>query len=169
VHSLILFRHGKSDWDAAYGNDHDRPLADRGRRAARCMGRLLAHLDQVPDVAVSSSALRARDTLQLAAGAGRWRCELRIDERLYESTAEAMLAWLSSLADDPETLLLTGHEPTWSTFAGRLLGAAALRVPTAAMLRIDFEADHWEQVRFGSGQLRWLLPPKPVCRLLDGD
>jgi phosphohistidine phosphatase len=80
-----------------------------------------------------------------------------------------MLAWLSTIADNPGNLLLTGHEPTWSTFAGRLVGTAAIRVPTAAMLRIDFEVDHWEQVRYGSGQLRWLLPPKTACRLLDGD
>jgi phosphohistidine phosphatase len=168
MRSLILFRHGKSDWDAGYGADHDRPLADRGRRAARCMGRLLARLDQVPDVAVSSSALRARDTLHLAAGAGRWRCEIRIDEQLYESSADAMLAWLSTVADNPGNLLLTGHEPTWSTFAGRLVGDAILRVSTGAMLRIDFEIERWDQAAFGAGQLRWLMPPKIACRLLGG-
>lgn len=169
MRSLILFRHGKSDWDAPYGIDHDRPVAARGRRAARCMGQLLARLDQLPDLAVSSTALRARDTLQLAANAGRWQCELRTDERLYEATADAMLGWLQGIADNPETLLLTGHEPTWSTFAGRLIGDAAIRVPTAAMLRIDFETDDWRQVQFGGGQLRWLLPPKTVCRLVDDD
>ena len=46
--SLILFRHGKSDWDAPYANDHERPLANRGKEAARCMGRLLSHTRQVP-------------------------------------------------------------------------------------------------------------------------
>lgn len=168
MRSLILFRHAKSDWDAAYTGDHDRPLAARGRRAAACMGRLLARLDQVPDLAVSSTALRARDTVQRAARAGRWRCELRLDARLYETTADEMLAWLHAMDDDPACLLLTGHEPTWSTFAGQLVGGGSLRLPTGAMLRIDFDA-HWDQVGFGRGSLRWLLPPKPVCRLLDDD
>jgi len=166
--SLILFRHGKSDWDAPFANDHERPLASRGKDAARCMGRLLTHTRQIPDLAVSSSAQRARDTLHLAARAGHWKCPLRIDSALYEATTAAMLAWIHCLDTTPECLLLTGHEPTWSELGGRLIGKATLRVPTGAMLRIDFEAEDWTQVDFGSGELRWLLPPKIVCRSKGG-
>ena len=39
---LLVFRHGKSDWDADYGVDFERPLALRGQKAARTMGRFLA-------------------------------------------------------------------------------------------------------------------------------
>lgn len=161
--SLILFRHGKSDWDAPFANDHERPLASRGREAARCMGRLLGQTRQVPDLAVSSSALRARDTLHLAARAGHWKCPMRIESSLYQSSPSAVLAWVNNLGENPECLLLTGHEPTWSELAGRLIGKAVVRVPTAAMLRIDFEVEAWQQLAFGSGELRWLLPPKVVC------
>ena len=37
---IILYRHGKSDWGAAYGSDHDRPLAKRGINSAKIMGKL---------------------------------------------------------------------------------------------------------------------------------
>jgi phosphohistidine phosphatase len=74
-----------------------------------------------------------------------------------------VLAWVNNLGENPECLLLTGHEPTWSELAGRLIGKAVVRVPTAAMLRIDFEVGAWQQLAFGSGELRWLLPPKVVC------
>ena len=164
MRSLILFRHGKSDWDAAFTADHERPLADRGREAARCMGKLLDQTKQNPDLAISSSALRARDTQQLAARAGHWDCPMRIDEALYETAPNAMLAWMTALKDNPERLLLTGHEPTWSDFAGRLIGRAVMKVPTAAMLRIDFEIDHWNKLGFGNGELRWLIPPKVFCK-----
>jgi phosphohistidine phosphatase len=167
--SLILFRHGKSDWDAAYESDHERPLAGRGRDAARCMGKVLAKIDQVPDLAISSSAQRARDTLRLAAKAGRWDCPTRIDSALYETEPTALLHWLQGLDIQPGRLLLTGHESTWSGFAGRLIGDASLRVPTACLLRVDFAADGWQQVRFGAGELRWLMPPKIVCDLLAAD
>lgn len=167
--SLILFRHGKSDWDAPFANDHERPLAARGKEAARCMGRWLQQSQQVPDLAISSSALRARDTLQIAARAGKWKCPLRIESALYDTSSSAVLGWLQRLDDNPDCLLLTGHEPTWSELAGRLIGGKALlRVPTGAMLRIDFEVETWAQVEFGSGELRWLLPPKPLCRNRHG-
>lgn len=162
--SLILFRHGKSDWDVPYGTDHDRPLASRGRAAADCMGQALSRAGQTPELAVSSTAVRARDTLQIAARAGDWQCPLRFERALYESSPRAVLSWLRDLEEDPESLLLTGHEPTWSALAGNLVGEARIRVPTAAMLKIDFEVDRWNQVDFGLGQLRWLIPPKLICK-----
>ena len=161
--SLILFRHGKSDWDSPYSTDHERPLTSRGKEAARCMGRMLSKTRQVPGLAVSSSAIRARESLHLAARAGHWKCPIRIDSALYESSATAMLSWLKGLDDAPDCLLLTGHEPTWSDLAGRLVGKALIRVPTGAMLRVDLEIEAWQQIEFGVGELRWLLPPKVVC------
>ena len=167
--NLILFRHGKSDWDAPFANDHERPLSSRGKDAARLMGRMLSRTQQVPDLAVSSSALRARDTLHLAARAGHWKTPMRIDSALYESSAGDVLNWMRSINESPERLLLTGHEPTWSDLAGRLVGGKSLlRVPTGAMLRIDFDADSWSEVEFASGELRWLLPPRMVGRLCGG-
>jgi phosphohistidine phosphatase SixA len=43
--TLLLMRHAKSDWDANYNLDHDRPLNGRGERSARLMGRVLTGLD----------------------------------------------------------------------------------------------------------------------------
>lgn len=168
MRSLILFRHGKSDWDAPYATDHERPLNTRGKEAARCMGRLLTHTGQIPDLAVSSSAQRARHTLQLAAQAGRWHCPMRIESALYESSASAVLAWIKGLDEEPGCLLLTGHEPTWSELAGRLIGQALLKVPTGAMLRIDFDAESWREIEAGGGELRWLVPPKLVQKIKCG-
>ena len=48
--TLLLMRHAKSDWDADYGPDHDRPLNERGLRSARLMGRVLAEEGLVPDL-----------------------------------------------------------------------------------------------------------------------
>ena len=165
MRGLILFRHGKSDWDAPYSTDHERPLANRGKEAARCMGRLLSQTGQVPDLAVSSSALRARETLQLAAQAGRWHCPMRIESALYEHSARDVLAWVKALEDNPECLLLTGHEPTWSELAGQLIGQALIKVPTGAMLRIEFEVEDWQTIEAGQGELRWLVPPKLVQKI----
>ena len=168
MRSLILFRHGKSDWDTPFTSDHDRQLAQRGRESAKVMGRFLQHVGQVPELAVASTAVRARDTLQLAARAGHWNSPMRTEAALYESTPAKVVDWLQTLDSDASTLLLVGHEPTWSELAGELIGRAVVRVPTGAMLRIDFHDDNdsWQALRPGSGELRWLLPPKLVGRLM---
>src|SRR2546428_3125668 len=82
--ALILLRHGKSDWQADYGaDDRARPLARRGRKAAKTMGRFLARAGQVPDAAITSPAVRAHDTLQLAMDGGGWTCPARTAPSLY--------------------------------------------------------------------------------------
>jgi phosphohistidine phosphatase len=159
VRTIILFRHAKSDRDAASGSDHERRLAKRGRQAARRMGRYLAALGEVPDRAISSSAVRALETVRLAAKAGAWSCPVEPTDLLYETSPPAALRLLRGLPARVGSVLLVGHEPTWSSLAGRLVGRAGLRLPTAAMARIDFEAASWSEVAFGGGTLVWLVTP----------
>lgn len=160
MRTLFLLRHGKSDWDAGAEGDEDRPLAKRGREAAGLVGRFLRLARRIPDSAVSSSALRARETVEIAVREGGWGCPIRATRALYESDPVRVLAEIRSEADSTQRLLLAGHEPTWSELASRLVGGGNLRVPTACLVRIDFDVESWRDVDFGAGELVWLVPPK---------
>ena len=162
--TLYFLRHGKSDWDAAYGDDHERPLAKRGRKAAKQLGKLLTDWKQQPDRIVTSSAVRALQTLDYARKAGGWQVPERVTEALYLAEPEAVLAEIHAEPDTAERLLLVGHEPTWSETISRLIGGGDVRVPTAAVARVDLDVEAWRDIQFGDGQLIWLLPP----RLLEG-
>ena len=61
--SILLFRHGKSDWNANYKRDHDRPLSKRGVKAAKIMGLHLLNIQQIPDLIMR--ALHSDYKLQL--------------------------------------------------------------------------------------------------------
>jgi phosphohistidine phosphatase len=155
---LILFRHGKSDWDAEYEGDCDRPLAQRGIKAAKRMGRLLSHA--VPDWVITSSAVRAQATTELAMQAGGWDCSVQVTEQLYEASPDQVLAVVHQVPSAVNTLILVGHEPTGSTLTSQLIGGGQIRLPTAAMVCIEFESEAWSQIRKGQGTLIWLLQPK---------
>ena len=157
---LLIFRHAKSDWNAGYTFDHDRPLAPRGTAAAKRMGRFLARLGQVPDQVISSSAVRAWQTVELAAQAGDWPCPLEATRDLYDTSSDQMLEIIRGCSDATSRLLVAGHQPTCSTLAGRLVGRALIRYPTAAMVRIDLPRDRWGSVRWGEGSLIWYVTPK---------
>ena len=60
-----VLRHAKSSWDDPGLDDHDRPLAPRGKRAGAAMARWIAAHDVRPAVVLCSSAVRARATLEL--------------------------------------------------------------------------------------------------------
>jgi phosphohistidine phosphatase len=162
---LILFRHGKSDWEASFNRDHDRPVAERGRQASQTMGRWLAAVDQVPNLAITSSAVRAKTTLELAAAAGQWGCPTQVTDELYEATVEAVLRVIHQQPEGHHSLMLVGHEPTWSDTLTYLMGGGMVRMPTAAMACLRFEVDHWAQVGHGRGTLLWLMLPKLLTSL----
>jgi phosphohistidine phosphatase len=163
--SVILLRHAKSDWEADYESDHDRPLNKRGRKAAAMMGHYLGSLGQLPDLVLSSTALRARETVSRAAEAGDWDCPVELTPELYEASPGSALELIRNRDDALGSLLLTGHEPTWSVLAGILVGGASLRMPTAAMARIDFSVESWGDVEPGNGTLIWQVTPKLLGRI----
>jgi phosphohistidine phosphatase len=159
--TLILFRHGKSDWEEGEGKeDHDRPLSKRGVKAAQTMGKFLSLARAEPDSIVTSSAERARSTVELAADAGSWECPMRVTRALYEAAPERVLREIQAEPAKTKTLLLGGHEPTWSELVSLLVGGGRVRIPTACMARVDFEVESWKGVAFGKGLLVWVVPPK---------
>lgn len=156
--SLLMLRHAKSDWKVEYGHDDlHRPLAKRGVRAARAIGRFLAETGQVPDRALVSPALRATQTLDLAARAGHWECRVSICDELYGGVEDVFEA-IRDRGGDSKLLMIVGHQPAWSLAASRLASGAAFDLPTASLLRLDFNEDIWSTVQ-GNGLIRWLVTP----------
>ena len=93
MRSVLLLRHAKSSWKHPDLSDHDRALNKRGKSDAQCMGRLLKKENFIPDIIISSTAIRARATaetgiLQLKAIDDVWR-ELPKKER--DNTIEALI------------------------------------------------------------------------------
>jgi phosphohistidine phosphatase len=156
---LMLMRHAKSDWDAAYATDHDRPLSRRGRESAVVMGIVLARAGLAPDLAISSSAVRARTTVELAAEAGSWNATIEISPALYGTSPHAALDVASRSADGVDSLMLVGHEPTWSGLVHHLTGAR-VNVKTATVVGIELPGDTWRRVGDAQGALEFVLQPR---------
>jgi len=156
---LILMRHGKSDWDAAYDADRDRPLNDRGVAAARTMGRVLTDAGEVPDKILSSPAVRAMTTAQLAADGGGWSVGVEIRDALYGASPGEVLDTIHASGGKAERLLVVGHEPTTSQTVSVLCGGS-VRVATATAVGLDLGPDDWHRLEPGSTTLAYVLPPR---------
>jgi phosphohistidine phosphatase len=155
----MLFRHGKSDWGADYGLDRDRPLNARGERAANTMGMVLRNLGEAPDRIVSSTAIRAESTAEMARISGGWSGPLELSEDLYEASPAGCLAVAARHGGDAERLMLVGHEPTWSSLIATLTGGR-VAVRTGTIVAIDLEIDDWRRAPGASGSLAYALHPR---------
>jgi phosphohistidine phosphatase len=159
--SIIIFRHGKSDWDASYNSDHDRPLSKRGRRAAKDMGRFLTQINQIPEQVISSSAMRAKNTAKLAMEHGNWFSGFSIESKIYGGSSDTLLDIIHHLDNKIQSVCLVGHEPTCSNFISQCTFHSQ-RFTTASMAKINYKTESWNEIKFGMGILDWIKSPKEI-------
>lgn len=149
-HTLILLRHAKSDWSGHEG-DHDRPLAKRGRRQAPEAGRWLAANVASIDLAIVSTANRARSTWDLASDELDEPPQTRLDDDAYAASAADLLHMVRSLDEALNTVVLVGHNPGIEELA-EVLTAERVPMPTSALAVIELTST-WD----GAGRARGLL------------
>ena len=141
--TLILLRHGKSDWSGGEP-DHLRPLARRGHRQVPEAGRWLADHVGVIDLAVVSPAERTRETWRLAAAELAVRPPVREDERVHAGSARALLDVVRELPVEVTTVVLVGHNPGLEDLVASLTGHG-VPMPTSALAVIDISGP-WSAV-----------------------
>ena len=161
MRTLYLLRHAKSSWKDPSQADFERPLANRGRKACEIVSRVIQDRGLEFDLVLCSTAIRARETIDLVSKYAKLRSELRFDERIYEATVSELLEIVSQLENDRKAVLLVGHNPGFEDLVGRLSGSHE-RMPTAALACIEFSIDHWEDVSDGGAKLAWLLTPRQL-------
>ena len=162
--ALLILRHAKSSWDHPGLRDHDRPLNPRGRRDAPRMGRLLAERELVPDRIVSSTAVRARTTAELAAAEFGEEVEIETTYDLYGASPDGYIEVAEGMGGTAERLMLVGHNPGSTSLVWRLAGEGE-SMPTAALAAVELHIDDWSELgsaRRGSLTGFWrpkALPP----------
>jgi phosphohistidine phosphatase len=119
---VYLLRHAKSSWKHPELPDHDRPLAGRGRRAAKAIVRHMRAQEFVPELVLCSTARRARETLERIEPA-LGRAPVRVERELYGASARELLARLRRLPDDVGSVLVIGHNPGMHELAVELAGS----------------------------------------------
>jgi phosphohistidine phosphatase len=156
---IVLFRHAKADWPQV--SDHERPLADRGRKDAAVAGRKLADTGIPFDLALCSTATRTRETWKLAVHELPHRPKTVYEERLYEASPGELIAVLNEIPDDAHDVVLIGHNPgvqgLADILAGQSEGDARDRMssrgfPTAAFAVLSFSGS-WKTLEPGAATL----------------
>jgi len=164
---LFVLRHAKSSWDNPGLDDHERPLADRGRRALDVIAAHLAATGTEPELVLCSSARRTRETLDGIAVGG----EHVIEPALYAATTEEVLDRLRQLPDRIACAMLVGHNPAAQMLVLRLTNhdsagiedpgrdVVKRKFPTGALATLAFDCQ-WRELAPGCARLEGFTTPK---------
>jgi len=156
-----LLRHAKSSWKDTSVKDFDRPLNQRGLKAAPAIGRLMRKRKLQPELVLSSPAERARQTTQLVLEAAGLKTEVRYDERIYEASAARLFEIVSQIDEEAGMVMMVGHNPGFEELLEALTGEAR-GLSTAALACIELDSEKWSKVKAGENRLAWLVKPKEV-------
>jgi phosphohistidine phosphatase len=159
--TLYLLRHAKSSWKNPDLQDFERPLNNRGKRAAETVGRWLRKENVVPDLVICSCAVRARETIELVLKASKQQIEVRYDERIYEAGPLRLLEVISQIENERRSVMLVGHNPGMEELL-QLLTGEVRQMPTAALAKIGLKSLKWNGIAGNKGKLEWLIKPKEL-------
>ena len=124
---LTLLRHAKSDWNSAATSDFDRPLNQRGKKAAPLMG--------------------TRQTATIIAEQVDYPEErIEFAEEIYDAARLTLINLVKSLSDDFEDVMLIGHNPGFSELGEWLTPEAPDWLPTCGLLELELACASWTEI-----------------------
>jgi phosphohistidine phosphatase len=165
--TLILLRHGKSDWSTDK-DDFDRPLKKRGKNASSLAGEWLSANNRVPDFVITSPAARAMQTAEIACESmGINKEDIYSRKHIYLATPEELLYVLEDCPEQAHCVMLVGHNPGLEELLYYLVdGSMTIPedgkiMPTATLAILEMP-DKWIHLQGGSASLELLLRPREL-------
>ena len=142
--NVYFIRHAKSSWDDSSLRDSERPLNKRGLRDAPFMAKLLKGKGVQADMIISSPANRALTTAKYFASEMNLPDEkFDINNIIYGAYPEDVLRLVKNVDNSVNTLLVFGHNPTFTGIVNRFTEDYIANVPTCGIVKIEADIDSW--------------------------
>lgn len=157
--TLYLLRHAKAVKLPGISGDIDRPLHEIGYEEAYRIAAGLFSAGEVPELIISSPAVRAISTALIFQRSLHLSDEkVKIMERIYEASLHDIYEIVSGLDDKYSSVMLVGHNPAFSLLAAKM-DPAISHIPTSGVVRFDFEVEKWRHSSYINAEMRLFRYP----------
>lgn len=168
LHRLLLLRHAKSSHEDPNLVDFERPLNKRGVKDCRRIGKWLKSEALVPDLVISSPAVRAKETaLRVCKRMGYPAEEIQWEDSIYDANVRTLLKLLVEVPEETHTVMLVGHHEGLETMILRMsrwadIPAEPKLIPTCAVAHLDINGQ-WSEVKKCEARLRAIMRPRELA------
>ena len=160
--TVLLLRHAKSSWSNPGLADINRPLNKRGKRDAPRMGALLDEEDLIPDLIITSSAVRAKQTAEYLAECLGYQGKIKTSDALYMGEPQDYAAALKEVKEKIESVLIVGHNPGLEAYL-QIIDGEIESMPTGSLGYLMLAVEDWESVSLETmGDLIGFWKPKDL-------
>ena len=126
------------------------------------MGSYLAKINEIPDLIISSSALRALQTMENAISAGKWESKITVKKEVYHASISTLIDLIKRTKNIYSNICIIGHEPTFSYFLKSVTDESIIKFPTATMAKIVLNVENWNDFDDKLSKLFWIKKPKEL-------
>jgi phosphohistidine phosphatase len=156
---LYIVRHAKSAWDSGV-EDFNRPLKTKGKLAAPFMAEKLVSRGIHPNLIISSSAKRTKQTTELISKKmGIENTKIQFTKDLYLASPKTIISIIQAVSDDVNELMIVAHNPGVTQVINYLATEHFENVPTSGIACILCPIDSWSELK-NNGKLGFYLYPK---------
>lgn len=157
--TLFLVRHAMAYPGAR--SDFDRPLTPGGTEESVALGKRLHKAGILPDLILSSTALRCRQTSEaMAHELGAELSSIRAIDALYNAPVEALLTSLKMLGPHVQKALVVGHNPAISELVVYLSDHTFDFLPPCGCASLSITANGWNRLGRSSARFAWVDTPE---------
>jgi phosphohistidine phosphatase len=161
--TLYIVRHAKAEDRSSFQRDHDRDLTSDGIMAAARIGRYLHQQGIKPDVLISSTANRAKDTAKVVAEQLIIDVDtIQLDEHLFDGGPKAYMAAVNALPEECQSAMIFGHNPDVSYFSEYLTHQSVGSMDKGAVVAITIDDLRWAEVSGRTGSVAFHVSPKEL-------
>ncbi|MEN8224189.1 MAG: histidine phosphatase family protein [Bacteroidota bacterium] len=161
--TLYIVRHAKSSWDQPGLADDERPLLQKGIKRTLKIARYLQSEGISVDHMISSHAVRALETAKIVSEALSYPVgKISISQQMYHGNTDHLYDELFGLSDNIDSVMIFGHNPTFTNFANHFLDEKIDWLPTSALVSVIFDTDSWTDLPMASRKVNFVITPRQL-------
>jgi len=151
-------RHAEPNLNIIGVKDINRSLNKIGTNDAEMMGKRIKIKKYIPDIIISSPAVRALSTAKVIARIINYPfSKIIINRNIYYSSYQDILEIIQNVSNKYDTLMISGHNPTLHHLSQTLTEEQVFSFPTCSIFCIQFDVEHWNQI--GVGEKKFMIFP----------